>query len=80
MESGKGIRVKCKPRMCPNCGSARVASILYGMPTYSDKLSDDLEAGRVVLGDCCVGTDKPVWQCVDCKTDLFRKDDIDLPL
>lgn len=52
---------------CPACGSAEVASILYGLPMYDEELRADLDAGRVVLGGCCVGGDDPVWLCRACK-------------
>jgi len=62
-----------KPRKCPECGSGRIAKILYGMPAFSEKLENNLNAGRIVLGGCCVTLDDPVWQCVECDTTIYRK-------
>ena len=64
---------KRKPRKCPMCGSVRIASILYGYPAFSEELQKDMDEGRVVLGGCCVTDDDPVWECVDCSTEIFRK-------
>ncbi len=41
---------KTKPRKCPQCGSGKVARILWGMPAYSRKLQKDLDDGRIVWG------------------------------
>jgi len=55
-----------RPSKCPQCGSLRVAAILYGLPIFDDGLRRDLEAGRVVLGGCCVSNDSPAWRCLAC--------------
>ena len=79
-------RAKRKPRRCPRCGSARVAAILWGLPAGSPALDRDLEAGRVVLGGCCVGDDDPAWECADCGAGIHReapysaRDKFDQPL
>ena len=58
---------KRKPEKCPACGAVAVASIQYGYPDMSDpRLKRDLEAGRVVLGGCCISDDDPAWQCTGC--------------
>lgn len=64
---------KRKPRRCPACGSARVATILWGLPAGSPALDRDLEAGRVALGGCCVGDDDPAWACADCGAEVHRE-------
>lgn len=53
-----------RPARCPNCGSSRVARILYGMPS-SDVLPD-IESGQVVLGGCGIADLDPSWECLDC--------------
>ena len=67
-------RVECrrKPRKCPVCNSSRVATILYGMPAYSEKLEQDLATGRIALGGCCVGEDYAAWKCLECDTPIHR--------
>jgi len=62
-----------KPRKCPECGSTKIARILYGYPAFSDELRRELKAGRVVLGGCCITGDDPHWQCVDCETVFYVK-------
>lgn len=59
-----------KPANCPNCGSSRVVEILYGFPDGS--AFEEAEAGRLVLGGCCVGSDDPEWHCLDCSLDIHR--------
>jgi uracil-DNA glycosylase len=67
------IRVKSKPKICPVCKSKRIASYMYGLPAFSDKLEKDLNEGRIVLGGCCISGDDPMYMCSDCKTDFFRE-------
>jgi len=62
-----------KPALCPLCGSARVAEILWGMPAFSEQMQKDLDAGKIVLGGCCIFGDEPTWQCADCGTDFYHK-------
>ena len=72
--NAKLIRKKKKKnaRKCPKCKSTRIASILYGMPAFSEKLEREMEDGKIVLGGCCVTDDDPKWQCADCGQELFR--------
>lgn len=58
-----------RPSHCPSCGSPRVASILYGEPTFDSDLQHDIDSQRVVLGGCMVSEGMPEWQCVDCHHD-----------
>jgi len=62
-----------KPRRCPVCGSKRIASVLYGYPVFSEELEKKLEAGSVTLGGCIITGDDPVWECVDCHIQFYRK-------
>lgn len=63
---------KIKPRKCPVCGSFRIAEILYGLPEFSAKLKRDLDAGRIILGGCCITNDDPKWQCADCQMAIYK--------
>jgi predicted RNA-binding Zn-ribbon protein involved in translation (DUF1610 family) len=67
------IRSRKKPHKCPECGSWRIAGILYGMPSMDARLERDLEAGRIVLGGCVVTDPDPTWQCTDCGTQIYRE-------
>ena len=62
-----------KPSKCPKCGSGRIASILYGLPAFSEKLEKDLEARKIVLGGCCIIDDDPVWKCTDCNAMFYKR-------
>jgi hypothetical protein len=60
-----------RPRKCPECGSQRIATILYGFPDF-EAIKDDLESGRIILGGCCISDTDPAWQCLACETVVFR--------
>ena len=62
-----------KPPKCPECGSVQIAEILYGEPAYSEELMLEIKTGRIILGGCCITPDNPKWQCVDCKTGIYKK-------
>ena len=60
------ITLKRKPRSCPACRHRPVATILYGMPAFSEELESDLKHGTVALGGCLPALDGPVWECTGC--------------
>jgi hypothetical protein len=60
----RGAAKKKKIRVCPKCGSSRVAPIVYGLPGWD--LAEDERKGLVVLGGCCVGEGDPIWACFGC--------------
>lgn len=74
-EQGPEYECKRKPRRCPACGSTRVASILYGMPLFSEDLQRRLDDGTVVLGGCSLDSAK--WECVDCHAQMHPPSDPD---
>ena len=64
---------------CPRCGSIHTARYLYGMPAFNEEMKRKLDAGRLVLGGCCVSFvevdgeeiyDMPKRFCNDCKKDF----------
>jgi hypothetical protein len=63
-----------KPEKCPDCGSDRVASILYGLPGFTGDLKRRLDAGEVILGGCCVSDYDPIWQCIKCQHRWGRRE------
>ena len=69
---GLMVEFKRKPRKCPQCGSVKVATILRGMPTFSEKLMTDISEGKVVLGGCCITENDPSWQCNECHMQFFK--------
>ncbi len=58
------IASKKKPNKCPECGSKKVATILWGLPLMNQKVERDLKEGKIVLGGCIISDNDPVWQCV----------------
>jgi len=63
-------QAKRKPRKCPRCGATRVARIVWGLVPWSP----DIEAGRVVIGGCCIESPAPSWRCVECEADIFKQE------
>jgi hypothetical protein len=66
-----------KPDKCPECGSEKIARILYGLPSFSENLRMKLEKNEVVLGGCCITGNDPSWKCIDCGIAIFKME-IDL--
>ena len=62
-----------QPSRCPECGSLRIAIILYGYPAYSAELEADMKAGRIAIGGCEITGDDPACKCVECETEIYRK-------
>jgi transposase-like protein len=54
-----------KPK-CVQCGSDRVAEVLYGLVRMDEGLTRDIEAGRVVLGGDIIREGGPEWVCQSC--------------
>ena len=50
---------------CPQCGSSRVATMLYGSERLNRR--DQLASGKVVLGGAHRGDGDPAWHCRDCE-------------
>ncbi len=46
---GDQLYLPRKPRKCPSCGVKPIATILYGLPIYSDELEARLQAGKIEL-------------------------------
>jgi hypothetical protein len=67
------VKTARRSRTCPGCGSREIATILRGVPAYSEGLEADLEARRVVLGGCMVWDDQPDLSCTACGLE-FRAD------
>ena len=73
------VRNKKAQIKCPRCGSKDTARILYGMPVFSDELQEKMDAGKIVLGGCCISLINVngmnvMWQpsrhCNHCKKDF----------
>ena len=68
----KRIERKRKPRKCPKCGHAPVGEILWGMPHMDSKLEDLMNAGKIIIGGCCLGGDDPTWECSKCHQQIWK--------
>lgn len=64
------MRYRRKPRKCPKCSTAKIATIFWGMPNFA-KIEKDLGAGKIVLGCCRVSDNNPTWQCIECGAELY---------
>jgi hypothetical protein len=51
---------------CPRCQSQDVASILYGLPEFSDELDRRTAAGETWIGGCIIGYESPRFHCNAC--------------
>lgn len=65
-----------KPGQCPACGFAPVATILYGMPAFSEEQQAAIARGEIVLGGCCISDFDPCWACSKCKITIYRTSDL----
>ncbi len=52
---------------CPKCKSDNIAEIVYGEIALDKKTMDDIKAGRIYLGGCCVDKDSPKYHCNKCE-------------
>ena len=57
------IAIQRKPAQCPHCG-AKLLRVLYGEPT--PEMMKKEEAGKLILGGCCIGPDSPDYRCFGC--------------
>ncbi len=73
------VRNKKAQYKCPHCGSVNTARYLYGMPAFSEEMQVKLDAGKWVLGGCCISSVEINGQsvdtmsarrCNDCKKDF----------
>jgi hypothetical protein len=61
-----------KPDKCPECGSSKIAEILFGLPAFSPSLEKKVKTREIVLGGCCITNDDPSWKCVTCNTVIYK--------
>lgn len=60
----QGAKSGRKIRVCPNCQSAEVLPIMYGLP--GPELLQEAKEGKVALGGCEITGDDPLWFCRSC--------------
>jgi len=54
-----GIIYSRRPKKCPQCGSNYVANNLYGRPTASEELEQNMQEVRIASSGRCIGDDDP---------------------
>ena len=73
------VRNKKAQIKCPRCGSMNTARYIYGMPIFSERMQQKLNARKWVLGGCCISSVEvngkeidtmPARRCNDCKKDF----------
>ena len=61
---------RSKPRtpQCPQCGSADLRRIQYGLPPREvmENMEEESRRRGVVFGGCVVRDDAPMWACASC--------------
>ena len=50
---------------CPKCGGDDAAMILWGFPSDSEFLKEEVKK-KIVLGGCVVSKNDPELECNDC--------------
>ena len=51
---------------CPKCGGTDIAMILYGLPSESEFLKEEVKKKKIVFGGCIVSKNNPELECNDC--------------
>ncbi len=62
---------KTRPK-CPQCGSRKIARILWGRQNISDELQKEIENGEAILGGCMVPKNSMNWHCRDCGLEFVK--------
>ena len=43
-----------------------------GMPHMDDKLEELMDAGKIIIGGCCLSPDDPTWECSKCHQQIWK--------
>ena len=62
---------KTRPK-CPQCGSRKIARILWGRQNISDELQKEIENGEAILGGCMVPKNSMNWHCSECGLEFVK--------
>jgi len=81
-----------KPEVCPNCGSIKIATIQYGTTEYLQPkvyylntfsnfqlhpdIKKKIESGEIELGGCIYSSKFPAWRCKDCRTGIYKSNEL----
>jgi len=58
-----------RPRQCPECGSEKIAEIIYGLVASDLEIEKQVKMGRIVLAGCDVPRKPMRWKCLNCKAE-----------
>jgi len=56
--------------ICPHCGSERVAKVLYGINEIDEKLQEEIDSERVLLGGCVRLPRSFDYYCIACQREI----------
>jgi hypothetical protein len=45
----------------------------------SQKMMDDLDSKKIILGGCVISADSPMpkWQCSECETEFYQRKEVE---
>lgn len=75
------VRNKSAQIKCPYCGSRNTARYIYGYPAFDERMQKKLDAGKWVLGGCCLDmveiggktvNTMPARKCNECRKDFGK--------
>lgn len=59
---------------CPKCKSDRVARILHGDYEITKELQEEIDEGKIILGECVTDEKSPFWHCNKCTYEFTNKE------
>ena len=68
----KLIERTIKPRKYSKSGHLPLCEILWGMPHMDSKLEELMNAGKIIIGGCCLSGDDPTWECSKCHQQIWK--------
>lgn len=52
---------------CPKCGKQKLSKLIWGMPSFDEKIAEAEELGKIKFAGCVAGKIKPRYYCRWCK-------------
>lgn len=63
-----------KPKSrCAKCDSTKIATILYGLVIFDEKLEKQFDRGVITLGGCCITDHDPKYECMTCGMQFYKR-------
>ena len=60
---------------CPNCGSNKVAKVLYGISEIDEELQELIDSEKVLLGGCMILPNSFNYYCVNCQSEIYLEEE-----